>query len=549
MPLGFVRQSESYYTRRAHYSQFTAEYGILTPYRLLSLMTTPSHTMPSHAVLQNQDILYIIFNCVTYANKPKKALARFARVCRAFSDPALSILWRDLDDVDVLLSIFTGYKKVEEGSVGSENNYISNDAYSEGWVRFQKYARLVRALQLRGGKVSHPSLFTHLVRRNNWMPLLPHLERLDYHMDSPFETLLYAFVSESLRHLEIRLATNMDPECPSAISLLIHNITPQIKNLEDICFRSIERRHHSLLFVRACPKLRSVQILDWRHIMYPRLLQSLSCLSDLVDLHIAAGEGEEAFPPIGGFPRLRKLHVGGQPLRIAAVLSATSLPVLRDLTLVFEGSKEPLEEYATCILVVPKFAKSLRIVYVVFERHLTPSIAQQDISLMKLVEPLLDVRDLEVVEFEHLGDPELPLSANDMHRIADAWPNLRVFRTLALYPVSGISPQALLYIAQKCPHLQTLDISYIETGIIQPPLDTWPVLSHSLRYLHLAHLEDESDLLVLAQLVDRLFPELDISTEQPRSGAEKGFYALVGVLQSTRKQEILRQSHRLIPIS
>lgn len=418
--------------------------------------------------------------------------------------------------------------------------------YSKGWVRFQKYARLVRSLQFQGGAVSHPSVLTHLVRRNNGMPLLPHLQRLRYIMASPSETLLYTLASQSLRHLVISFPS-MDAGRASAISLLIHDISPQITNLETIELDSIGRSHFPLLFIRACPKLRVVSI--YGNEMYPRLLQSLSVLSDLTELDIIAGTDEEELSSVGGFPCLRKLSVMGRPSRIAAILSAISSPVLQDFTLEFHGEIDiPPEEYTTCMAVVSaKFASNLRIIRVKSNEMNLVTLTKQLLPFMKLVKPLLDVRNLELVEFEPCGNSCLPLTIDDIYDIADAWPSLRELRMVWFDLALGVFPDALVHLAQKCPLLHTLNMPDVHTKDITPSLDDLPVLSHPLRRLHIAG-GSYSDPSVLAQLVDRLFPEIDVSTEKPWD-EEQELYKLVGMLQRARKQEILRQSHQLMPVS
>lgn len=45
------------------------------------------------------------------AKEGQRALARSARVCKAFAEPALDVLWRELDDLLVLLRILPPFQK------------------------------------------------------------------------------------------------------------------------------------------------------------------------------------------------------------------------------------------------------------------------------------------------------------------------------------------------------------------------------------------------------------------------------------------------------
>lgn len=45
------------------------------------------------------------------AKEGQRALARSARVCKAFAEPALDVLWRELDDFLVLLRILPPFQK------------------------------------------------------------------------------------------------------------------------------------------------------------------------------------------------------------------------------------------------------------------------------------------------------------------------------------------------------------------------------------------------------------------------------------------------------
>ncbi len=50
----------------------------------------------------------------------RRSLSRLARTCRAFADPALDVLWRDLDSIVPIVGLFPGHllKKARKPSMG-----------------------------------------------------------------------------------------------------------------------------------------------------------------------------------------------------------------------------------------------------------------------------------------------------------------------------------------------------------------------------------------------------------------------------------------------
>lgn len=87
-------------------------------------------TTRPHRVLEMDDILSPIFEAVIYPSTPyyefhahlenKRTLARAARVCKAFSKPALSVLWRTIDDVLPLFRVLSCIQILYEfGHAGS----------------------------------------------------------------------------------------------------------------------------------------------------------------------------------------------------------------------------------------------------------------------------------------------------------------------------------------------------------------------------------------------------------------------------------------------
>ena len=63
------------------------------------------HTMyPS--ILRDSDATNKLLEAILDTPGGRRSLSRLARTCKAFSEPVLNILWRDLDSINPLLGLF-----------------------------------------------------------------------------------------------------------------------------------------------------------------------------------------------------------------------------------------------------------------------------------------------------------------------------------------------------------------------------------------------------------------------------------------------------------
>lgn len=58
------------------------------------------------AILRDTDATNKLLECILESPGGKRALARLARTCKAFKEPVLDILWKDLDTFVPLLTLF-----------------------------------------------------------------------------------------------------------------------------------------------------------------------------------------------------------------------------------------------------------------------------------------------------------------------------------------------------------------------------------------------------------------------------------------------------------
>jgi hypothetical protein len=63
-----------------------------------------------HRALTCHDILVEIFESVAHQAKARRQLAWIARCCKTLSEPALDVLWKELDDLIPLLEILPAFQ-------------------------------------------------------------------------------------------------------------------------------------------------------------------------------------------------------------------------------------------------------------------------------------------------------------------------------------------------------------------------------------------------------------------------------------------------------
>ncbi|KAI0710302.1 hypothetical protein C8T65DRAFT_648496, partial [Cerioporus squamosus] len=136
-----------------------------------------------HQVLYTQELLEAIFSQLstgmvhpedTPEDVKERAevrctLARAARVCHAFSEPALDVLWCALDNIIPLLRLIPGFEKRES------TWYLILPIFDDAWTRLQDHARRIRGLCHYRTTVVFPTVWSTLLSQCQNRPLMPRL--------------------------------------------------------------------------------------------------------------------------------------------------------------------------------------------------------------------------------------------------------------------------------------------------------------------------------------------------------------------------------------
>ncbi|KAJ6570409.1 hypothetical protein B0H10DRAFT_2107939 [Mycena sp. CBHHK59/15] len=136
--------------------------------------------VPTSSLLKCLDNLDILCEIVRYghgeaanAQPGDSALPRLALVCRAFCEPALDALWRSMGSLLPLLKLLPSFQEVKGVYV------LLGPLQAEDWVRFDFYAKKVRAMKYTGitDIIIDPCVYLRIVRYHP-APILPQLHQL-----------------------------------------------------------------------------------------------------------------------------------------------------------------------------------------------------------------------------------------------------------------------------------------------------------------------------------------------------------------------------------
>ncbi|KAL4257231.1 hypothetical protein AB1N83_012880 [Pleurotus pulmonarius] len=130
-----------------------------------------------------------------------KSNVSHARVCRNWSEEALSILWSSID----AYSLFTLLAPMTRG-LGQSELAFSRDLVEGDWVRFERYSWRVRSLRF--NLHFSTSVFNSIAIGRRRLDFLPNLEELYNPPPSPNEFLLFA--RASIKTLKIDQSFNVN---------------------------------------------------------------------------------------------------------------------------------------------------------------------------------------------------------------------------------------------------------------------------------------------------------------------------------------------------
>ncbi|OBZ66647.1 hypothetical protein A0H81_13403 [Grifola frondosa] len=499
---------------------------------------TSGSLMASTAGLGNaeyHDILTEIFQyldpCLDVHSKVngshRQALARCARVCISLSDPALDILWKSLENLMPLLSLFSTFTHTVEYGPPPEMVTIFKrvlvpcEISESEWVRFKFYARRIKSLRQYSHMDVDPSVFHAISVRNDGLPFLPSLKTMKYTLQESPEMILPLLISDRLVQLELDLFayyTGIGQPLVDAVQILLDQVHPSSPDLQHLILRGFG--YEFPMSIMTFKNLRTLHIETGLCLVCsPQLLQALSLLDNLVDLAIHTIEFAGGAGKCGRFSVLKTLLVGGSSLDVARFLSDISAPQLQRL-LVRSHILNADDGRAYMDVLSSNFTSSLRELSIVFSSTNSRK-PTKFIPFASLIEPLYNLHRLSVIELSLFIDQTgLSFTENDIRMMANSWPDIVILCVqTAPAPKETLPPvDCLAEFAERCPALRELVLPSLRLSIGSSPVSppSLETSSHGLQRLLIGNGRTAvPNPASVARFLDSLFPTLTV--EDPRS--------------------------------
>ncbi|KAF9229080.1 hypothetical protein BS17DRAFT_2509 [Gyrodon lividus] len=488
-------------------------------------------------ILRDPDAARKLLDTIIDSPNGRRSMSRLARTCRAMCEPALDVLWRELDSLLPLISLFPNnlMKRARRPGLG-----LAKPPNVEDWDRVLAYGERVRRIAyIESSPSVSLSVFT-IIAENRPVPyILPHLQTLIWRADTAAglerSTL---FLNPELQNLILEVGTRIPQLAAYLIDACSHTQLTAFSftsptSLPDT-FTDLVRSQNTLeKLALVAPGALSSQVGQWA-----ASLPALHTLElDLTGRSVIAVEGffddivpsgastpsdassdsgvfsgdEIDFTEIkksslrltgdlhsgGVFADLRSLQLTGEVANIAVFLKHITSE-LTDLELVIEDPPDMADWQDLSALICERFSRtllSLRISATGASRfsELVRSTSRGAADQPSCHLPLQYLTSLPALVRLEIDLPESTVFHNeDLRCIAKACPNIETLRLCPMARFSGSSGPSLTLegvsaLTQHCKRLQTLALVLEAlTGSVET-LSTLEVSSRSLLRLHVGH--------------------------------------------------------------
>ncbi|KII86170.1 hypothetical protein PLICRDRAFT_700291 [Plicaturopsis crispa FD-325 SS-3] len=436
-------------------------------------------------------------------------LARLARTCRAFRDPALDVLWHTLPSLDPLIrTLPTDLWRIPK-PVPMHRDGIEYRAFEfrrpvkeADWKRFYLYARRVRVFN-----------FNH-----------PFRERYVNYLDASVLSALLVSVPTLLPNLQTLALGNGDSELVYHLGMLLH---PKLTSFS-IVFESRSNFPRRLSLLTSLPLDSSLLVAavsrivgTWSGLtqldipgLTPQAIVIVSALPSLRSLRLRL-EGLELASDTQHtlvFPSLRSLDFSAPSLNTCTTFISLLPPKhpLHTVKISLTGDSATPELYRSFFEAVAEHCSPLALKFFDLLVHFTtPPVSV--VNMMDILTPLLPCHLLErlcvpVPAAVTFTDPAV-------RTLAVSWPRLRVLKILSGYRntpgACGVSATMLADLVASCPSLCALSIPVDMAAIADARIKTRPSGNTNLRTLTVGH-STVPDIAGTAALLSEVCPNLDV---------------------------------------
>ncbi|KAG8914850.1 hypothetical protein FRC00_010336 [Tulasnella sp. 408] len=400
-------------------------------------------------------------------------LARSARVCKNWSDPALDELWRDLQSVFPLLQLVMDSELTQTASVGPADLEAVSIALADvDWPRFCSYAKRVQVLYFDDTFFQDSALVEAICLHHPYGPsLLPRLKKLDWftfqsspsfipfiskdlvNLDLQLHDTDEAWIKEifsALRHRTLKLKVfHLDTEVVGAVSeAALASWLEQMETLESLELPPYYLTERIVTAIGAFPRLRTIDLpFDGPHYQY----NDTGFLGTL---------------PGGSFPSLVRLTLPATPAAARHLLfnSPTNYTCLTKLHLY---ALKDIGAHQILAFTQQLAGRCPMITDIELALFLKPEFRSQGASALpiEVLESLYSCKNLNALRIGH----PLPLKLNpaDVENIAHAWPQIKDLYlccqpdfSFSISEQMGTSISILPVFALHLPNLQRLGLYF-----------------------------------------------------------------------------------------
>ncbi|KZT64875.1 hypothetical protein DAEQUDRAFT_740996 [Daedalea quercina L-15889] len=452
----------------------------------------------TQTALQSEDILHEIFKCLRapleYSERHRcvsgpdvryrRTLRAAALTCRAFSQPALKVLWTHVSSIDALFCILSSSMKivsdVEVPNKGKtpqraprhqETVWILDGPVTDSErERLIWYAQFIQTISLRTSRRVDPWVFLRLSHSNLSTPLAPRLHTIYCMHDWPYADMAVSLLSgTALRTLVLafggpdrtiaddrKLPLNRHNYAPGP---LLRDVAAAAPGLEKLVVGMCA--YAGLLHpIGGMKSLRELDLSGMWVAIDMALLQALAGLERLEDLALPNTFDGQDVALCRGFKNVRKLTVRGGIRTIPPLLAALPDLCLKELrlsSLIIEGVT-PI--YSLVSSLSPGSHSSLETVCI---DDLSTPRSTAAAPVLTLIAPFLALPNIR--SFNLVAADPLCITDEDLCTIGGAWPKLARLSLSgdATYEREPVAPtlHGIIQLTNMCPELHDVYFSLV----------------------------------------------------------------------------------------
>ncbi|KAJ7510555.1 hypothetical protein B0H11DRAFT_2269181 [Mycena galericulata] len=436
-------------------------------------------------------------------------LAALARTSHLFEDPALDALWHTQGTLVNFLRCFPEDVLLVERSQYQEKVHLLRPITPSDWERPRFYAQRIRHFSLQRDLFFNPEVPSALRSGLIGHIVFPRLQLFTWHFTTRSEPFIDLFLGPHVTSITTTVSLS-DVE----VSLIVP-IAPQLKHASIISRRDLASSFARSLLCIESLGISEIDRVAWQHIGRLPSLQSL----DLT--YMTRGVVPSFHPTVPLFTGLKKLNLASTPITtVARILPLVSSSPIIELQSVNVNGVEPHEFFTTIA------AHCSHASLAIFRHNFRPA-AGDDYSIrssaIRALFPFGNLTEIKITSHNVAFD----LDDDMMLEMASAWPQIV---TLELKVSAGgyagtLPPEwlangrprftlaALAHLAQHCPRLQTLELTFDATVV---PSSWEPCTQTTLTALHVGHSRiTQTAISPVATFIGAIFPALRSVTANP----------------------------------